>query len=90
MNRLLAGLKAEIQSRHNEVIGFNEQLKEQAIRQAQEDINRLNNQLFSIQNKTENLHGLQEAAVRRIRRISKSACSKRRNPLQERGMKPPA
>ena len=64
--RIVAGLKTEIQSRHNEVIGFNEQLKEQALRQAQEDINRLNNQLFSIQNKTENLNGLQEAAVRRI------------------------
>jgi chromosome segregation protein len=64
--RIVAGLKTEIQSRHNEVIGFNEQLKEQALRQVQEDINRLNNQLFSIQNKTENLNGLQEAAVRRI------------------------
>ncbi len=64
--RIVAGLKTEIQSRHNEVIGFNEQLKEQALRQAQEDINRLNNQLFSIQNKTENLNSLQEAAVRRI------------------------
>ena len=64
--RIVAGLKTEIQSRHNEVIGFNEQLKEQALRQAQEDINRLINQLFSIQNKTENLNSLQEAAVRRI------------------------
>jgi chromosome segregation protein len=64
--RIVAGLKTEIQSRHNEVIGFNEQLKEQALRQVQEDINRLNNQLFSIQNKTENLNGLQEASVRRI------------------------
>ncbi|MDP9040818.1 MAG: chromosome segregation protein SMC, partial [Bacteroidota bacterium] len=59
-------LKSEIQARHNEVIGFNEQLKEQALKQVQEDINRLNNQLFSIQNKTENLSGLQETAVRRI------------------------
>lgn len=63
--RIVTGLKTEIQSRHNEVIGFNEQLKEQAVRQVQEDINRLNNQLFSIQNKTENLNGLQEAAIRR-------------------------
>ncbi|HEY2348740.1 MAG TPA: chromosome segregation protein SMC, partial [Puia sp.] len=64
--KIVSALKTEIQSRHNEVIGFNEQLKEQALRQAQEDINRLNNQLFSIQNKTENLNGLQEAAIRRI------------------------
>jgi chromosome segregation protein len=64
--KIVTGLKTEIQSKHNEVIGFNEQLKEQALRQVQEDINRLNNQLFSIQNKTENLSGLQEAAVRRM------------------------
>ncbi len=59
-------LRSEIQSRHNEVIRFNEQLKEQAIRQVQEDINHLNNRLFAIQNKTENLSGLQEAAVKRM------------------------
>jgi chromosome segregation protein len=59
-------LKTEIQARHNEVIGFNEQLKEQALKQAQEDINRLNNQLFAIQNKSENLNGLQEVSSRRM------------------------
>jgi chromosome segregation protein len=62
-------LRSEIQARHNEVIGFNEQLKEQALRQVQEDINRLNNQLFAIQNKTENLNGLQDAATRRIQEL---------------------
>ena len=41
------------------MIGFNEQLKEQAIRQTQEDINRLTNEVFSLQNKIENLHGQQ-------------------------------
>jgi len=59
-------LKSEIQARHNEVISFNEQLKEQAIRQVQDDLNRLNNQLFAIQNKRENLTGLQDAVVIRI------------------------
>ncbi len=58
-------LKSEIQARHNEVIAYNEQLKEQAIKQVQEEINRLSNQLFSIQNKTENLNSSQEAAIRR-------------------------
>jgi chromosome segregation protein len=32
------GLKSAIQEKHDEVIGYNEQLKEQAIRQTQEDI----------------------------------------------------
>jgi chromosome segregation protein len=63
---IVNGLKSEIQARHNEVISFNEQLKEQAIRQVQEDINSLNNQLFAIQNKTENLNGLREASLKRM------------------------
>ena len=36
-------LKATIQARHNEVIAFNEQLKENAIKQTQQDINNLTN-----------------------------------------------
>ena len=65
--KIVNRLKTEIQACHNEVIGFNEQLKEQALRQAQEEINRLNNQLFAIQNKTENLNGLQENSIVRIK-----------------------
>ncbi len=58
-------LKSEIQARHNEVIGFNQQLKEQAIRQVQEDISRLNNNLFAFENKTENLNSIQQDAFAR-------------------------
>jgi len=58
-------LKAEIQARHNEVIGFNQQLKEQAIRQAEEEINKLSNHLFAIENKTENLNGIQLSSANR-------------------------
>jgi chromosome segregation protein len=63
---VVATLKAEIQSKHNEVISYNEQLKEQAIRQTQEEINRLLNQVFSLQNKIENLHGLQQSSAMRL------------------------
>ncbi|HVY73586.1 MAG TPA: chromosome segregation protein SMC, partial [Puia sp.] len=63
--QVVSRLKAEIQSKHNEVIGFNQQLKEQAIRQAQEEINKLNNQLFAIENKTENLNSLQSGSANR-------------------------
>ena len=59
-------LKSVIQTRHNEVIAFNEQLKETAIKQAQEDINRLNNLVFSLQNKIESLHGLQSTSQNRM------------------------
>src|SRR6185436_5614772 len=40
---VVSELKATIQARHNEVIAFNEQLKENAIKQTQQDINNLTN-----------------------------------------------
>jgi len=49
-------LKATIQARHNEVISFNEQLKEHAIRQTQEEINNGANRVYALQNKLESLH----------------------------------
>ena len=48
------GLKTTITQRSNEVIAFNEQLKENAIQQTQQHINELINSSFSIQNKAEN------------------------------------
>ncbi|MBL0183052.1 MAG: chromosome segregation protein SMC [Chitinophagaceae bacterium] len=59
-------LKGTIQSHHNEVIAFNEQLKENAIRQTQSDIINLTNLVFSLQNKIENLHHLEETSSARI------------------------
>ncbi len=59
-------LKATIQIRHNEVIAFNEQLKENAIKQTQQDINNVTNHVFSLQNKIENLHHLEETSSNRI------------------------
>jgi chromosome segregation protein len=59
-------LKADIQVKHNEVIGFNEQLKEQAIKETQHDISLLTNQVFSLQNKVENLHAQQLAGSSRL------------------------
>jgi len=52
-------LKAEIQIRHNAVIGFNEQLKENAIKQTENEINQLTNQFFALKNKIENLQAAQ-------------------------------
>ncbi|WEK33460.1 MAG: chromosome segregation protein SMC [Candidatus Pseudobacter hemicellulosilyticus] len=63
---VVADLKAAIQAKHNEVVGYNEQLKETAIKQAQEDINRLTNQVFSLENKIESLHGLQSSSRNRV------------------------
>jgi chromosome segregation protein len=59
-------LKSTIQAKHNEVIAFNEQLKENAIKQTQQDINQLTNLVFSLQNKIENLHHLEETSTKRL------------------------
>ncbi len=64
--KIVNDLKAEIQQKHNEVIGFNEQLKEQAIKQAAQEINNFTNQVFALQNKIENLHAQQSTSRNRL------------------------
>ncbi|MCG7858548.1 chromosome segregation protein SMC [Flavihumibacter sediminis] len=64
--KVVNDLKAEIQLKHNEVIGFNEQLKEQAIKQTQQEINNFTNQVFAFQNKIENLHAQQGSSRNRL------------------------
>jgi chromosome segregation protein len=59
-------LKHTIQMRHNEVIGFNDQLKENAIKQTETTINQLVNQVYGIDNRMENLRGMEANAVRRL------------------------
>jgi chromosome segregation protein len=59
-------LKELISIKHAEVLGFNQQLKEQAIRQTEQEILQLTNAVFAAQNKRENLQHLQESATRRI------------------------
>ncbi|MFC4261608.1 chromosome segregation protein SMC [Ferruginibacter yonginensis] len=64
--KVVSDLKEAIQQRHNEVISYNEQLKEGAIKQTQQDINNLTNQVFALQNKIENITQQQTAAITRI------------------------
>ena len=59
-------LKADIQARHNEVIVYNQQLKEQAIRQTQDAINQTTNQVFALQNKIENFAYQEETGNKRL------------------------
>jgi chromosome segregation protein len=58
-------LKQEIQERHNEVIAFNEDLRENTIRNTEYEIQELTNQVFSLHNKLENLHALQNLGQQR-------------------------
>ena len=62
-------LKSAIKEKHDEVVGYNDQLKEQAIRQTQEDCNRLTNFVFSLQNKIENLHAQQDSSQGKLEEL---------------------
>ncbi|MDQ2864513.1 MAG: chromosome segregation protein SMC, partial [Bacteroidota bacterium] len=62
----VAGLKAVISEKSNEVIAFNQQLKENAIQQTQQNINELINTSFSIKNKIENISHQQTQSSKRV------------------------
>jgi chromosome segregation protein len=59
-------LKQRISKKHAEVLGFNEQLKENAIRQTEQEILQLTNAVFAAQNKRENLLASQQSAAGRL------------------------
>lgn len=69
---VVASFKSDIQSKHNEVIAFNEQLKENAIKKAQEDISTLTNQAYSLQNKIETIHSQQHTSLQRLEEMQTS------------------
>lgn len=62
-------LRTEIQARHNEVIAFNEDLRESAVKETEREIQQLTNQVFSLHNKLENLHSLQTNSQYRIEEL---------------------
>ncbi|WP_153799203.1 chromosome segregation protein SMC [Foetidibacter luteolus] len=62
-------LRAEIKQKHSEVIGYNEQLKENTIKQTENEINQLTNQVFATKNRIENLQSAQQNAQQRIEDI---------------------
>ena len=59
-------LKANIQAKHNEVIGYNEQLKENIIKQTEQEINQLINTVFSTKNRIENIQSTFNSTVEKI------------------------
>jgi chromosome segregation protein len=69
-NFVVEKLKEEIQARHNEVIAFNEDLRESAISDTEFEIQQLTNQVFSLHNKLENLHALQNQGQHRIEELN--------------------
>jgi chromosome segregation protein len=69
-NYVVERLKEQIQARHNEVIAFNEDLRETAISDTEFEIQQLTNQVFSLHNKLENLHALQSQGQHRIEELN--------------------
>lgn len=67
---VVIALKAEMKQKHNEVIGFNEQLKENVIRQTENEISQLINQVFAAKNKSENLQGARQSAILKLEEFS--------------------
>jgi chromosome segregation protein len=65
-NAVVELLKDEIQERHNEVIAFNEDLREHALKNTEIEIQELTNKVFSLHNKLENLHALQGQSQQRL------------------------
>ncbi len=63
---IVAGLKQSINTKQAELVGFNAQLKESAIRQAEQEILQLTNQVFAAQNKMENIQASQTNASARL------------------------
>lgn len=62
-------LKSDIQAKHNEVIAFNDQLKENLIKQTENEINQLTNQVFASRNRMENLQAAQQNGLQRLEDI---------------------
>jgi chromosome segregation protein len=59
-------LKSDIQFKHNEVIAFNDQLKEVSIKQTEADINQFTNEVFASKNRIENLQSASLTATDRL------------------------
>jgi len=63
-------LREEIQTRHNEVIAFNEELRETAVKDTEKEIQQLTNEVFALHNKLENLHSMQMNSQHRLEELN--------------------
>lgn len=66
LEAVCGNLKAQLQAKHDEVLGYNSQLNENKINALKEKVNQLNNQLFGLQNRIENFHHLIETGSKRL------------------------
>jgi chromosome segregation protein len=64
--KVVEELRANIQLKHNEVIAFNEDLRENKLRETEREIQQLTNEVFALQNKIENLQASQNSSQQRL------------------------
>jgi len=67
---VVEALRSNIQELHNEVIAFNEDLRETTIRDTEIEIQQLTNQVFALHNKLENLHSMQTSSQHRSEELN--------------------
>ena len=63
---IVVALKLQIKTLQEQVLVYNQQLKETAIKQTENEINQLTNQVFAAKNKTENTLAAQTTAQQRL------------------------
>ncbi len=67
---IVNSIKADIQSKHDEVLDFNNQLQEKNIAETQRLIQELTNKSFGVQNRIDSLHSANQSAENRIKEMS--------------------
>jgi chromosome segregation protein len=67
---IVNSIKADIQSKHNEVLEYNNQLQEKNIAETQRLIQELTNKSFGVQNRIDSLHSADVSAENRIKEMS--------------------
>lgn len=72
LETVVDSLRLQLQDKHNEVLGYNNQLNENNINAAREKTNQLSNQLFGLQNRIENFHHLIESGDKRLAEMQQS------------------
>jgi len=68
--KIVDDFRTMIQAKHNEVIAYNENLRGHAIREAENALQQLNNELFTLQNRVENLHTTQSQSQKRLQDLN--------------------
>ncbi|MFT3904578.1 MAG: chromosome segregation protein SMC [Niabella sp.] len=78
-DEVVQALRSKIQEKHNEVIAYNEDLRENTIRETEKAIQGLTNQVFMLQNKLENIQGQQSTARNRLEDLNEQLQSTQNN-----------